>query len=70
VKTRFANKVIMFKETFQFENAIILYYGKQNSIDFQWKIPKAQVWVIVEGIASTLNLVVLTHCVMNQSRGH
>jgi len=70
VKTRFANKVIMFEETFQFKNAIIICYGKQNYIFFQQKILKAQVWAIVEVIASTLHLVVLSHCGMNRSRGH
>jgi hypothetical protein len=69
VKTRFASKVIMFEETFQFKNAIILCYGKQNYFFFQQKIPKAQVWAIVEVIASTLHLVVLSHCGMNRSRG-
>ncbi len=64
-ETRFSNKVIMFEESFRFKYAIILCYGKQNFIAFQQRIPKAQVWAIVEVIASTLNLVVLSHCVMN-----
>jgi phage-related protein len=70
VKTRFANKAIMFEESYQFENDIILCYGRKHSIVFQQKIPKAQVWAIIEVIAYTLNLVVLAHCVMNQSKGH
>ncbi len=60
----------MFEESYQFENDIILCYGRKHSIVFQQKIPKAQVWAIIEVIAYTLNLVVLAHCVMNQSKGH
>jgi hypothetical protein len=35
-----------------------------------WKMSMWKKLKIIEAIASALNLVVLTHCVMNQSRGH
>jgi hypothetical protein len=35
----------------------------------QQQVPKDQVWAIIEGIISCMNLVV-NACVMNQSRGH
>ncbi len=59
----------MFEETPEFKNAIILCYGNQKYVVLQQKISKAQVWVIVEAITSTLNLVMFT-CVMNHNRGH
>ncbi len=69
MKTKFANKVIMFEETFEFKNVVILCYGKQKFVALQQKIPKAQVWAIVKTITFTLNHVIFT-CVMNHSRGH
>jgi hypothetical protein len=69
MKTIFTNKVIMFEKTFEFNNAIIFYYGKWNFVILQQRIFKAKVWGVVEAITSTLNLVVLPY-VMNQSRGH
>jgi len=69
VQTIFANKVIMFEETLEFMNAIILCYGMQKSVVLHEIILKAQVWAIVEVITSTLNHFVST-CVMNKSRGH
>ncbi len=69
MKTRFDIKVIMFKETIEFKNAIIICYGGQKFIILQQRIPKAQMWVIVEVIIYMLNPIVST-CVMNQSKGH
>jgi hypothetical protein len=31
-KTRFANKIIMFEETLEFKQTILLYYGRQKSL--------------------------------------
>jgi hypothetical protein len=59
----------MFKETLDFENAIIHYYGRQKFIVLKQIISKAQVLAIAEAITSTLNHVV-SACVMNQSRNH
>jgi hypothetical protein len=55
----------MFKETFEFKNAIIFCYGRQKSIAIQQIVPKAQVWAIFEAVTSILKLVVFT-CVMNK----
>jgi hypothetical protein len=43
MKTRFASKVIMFEETLEFNNVIIICYGKQKFVVLQQKILKAQV---------------------------
>jgi len=59
----------MFKETFDFENAIIHYCGKQKFIVLKQIKYKAQVLAIAKAITFTLNHVVST-CVMNQSKGH
>jgi hypothetical protein len=59
----------MFEKTLEFKNAIILCYGKQKFVALQQKIPKSQVWVIVEAITFTLNPVIFT-CVTNHNRGH
>ncbi len=59
----------MFQETLEFNNAIILCYGKQKFVVLQQKIPKVQVWAIVEAITFTLNPVIST-CVMNHIKGH
>jgi len=59
----------MFEETLEFKNAIIICYGRHVFAALHQRVPKAQVWVIVEVITSTLNLVVFAY-VMNQNRGH
>jgi hypothetical protein len=59
----------MFEETFELKNAIILCYGMQKFVALQQKIPKAQVWAIIEAIIFILNLVIFI-CVMNHNRGH
>jgi len=69
VKTKFANKVIMFEKTFEFKNAIIHCYGRQKYVVLQQIVLKAQIWAIVKAITSTLNPMVSTF-VMNQIRGH
>ncbi len=40
-KTRFANKTIMFEETLEFKQTILLYYGKQKSLTLQQIVFKA-----------------------------
>ncbi len=44
--TRFSSKVIMFEETLEFEQAVIICYGEQKTITWQQRVPKAQVWAI------------------------
>jgi hypothetical protein len=67
LKTIFTSKVIMFEETLEFKNVIILCNGRRKSIVLQQKKPK--MWAIDEVINFTLNLVVLAH-VMIRSSGH
>jgi len=38
-------------------------------VALQQRVPKAQVWVVAKVVTSCLNLVV-SACVMNQSKGH
>ncbi len=40
-KTRFANKIIMFGETLEFKQTILLYHGRQKSITLQRIVFKA-----------------------------
>jgi hypothetical protein len=69
VKTRFASKVIIFKECLQFKEAIDICYARQKVVALQQRMSKTQVWVIVEAITSCLNSIV-SACVMNQSKSH
>jgi hypothetical protein len=57
----------MFEEIFEFKNSFILCYGRQKYVALQQKIPKAQMWAIVEANTFAFNLVVST-CALNQSR--
>jgi hypothetical protein len=59
----------MFEETLEFKIAILLCYGRQKILNVQQRVPKAQMWAIVEFVITSLNLVVIT-CVLNQSRSH
>ncbi len=40
-KIRFANKIIMFEETLEFKQTILLYYGRQKSLTLQQIVFKA-----------------------------
>lgn len=60
VKTRFANKVIMFKKTLKFKQIILLCYGRQNTPILKQRIMKAQMWVITKIIIQCLNPMVIT----------
>jgi hypothetical protein len=46
VKTKFASKVIMFKETLEFKQTIIIYCERQKIIALQQRVPKAQMWLL------------------------
>jgi hypothetical protein len=43
MKTTFASKVIMFEETLEFKQAILLCHGRQKKLTLQQKVHKAQV---------------------------
>jgi hypothetical protein len=64
VKTKFASKLIMFEDVLEFKQSIITCYGRHKIVTLQHKVPKAQVWAIIEVITSCLNPMV-TSCVMN-----
>jgi hypothetical protein len=61
VKTRFANKFIMFEKILQFKNAITLVMVGKILLFSDKENLKPQVWAIVEVMASSLNVVVLKH---------
>jgi hypothetical protein len=54
MKTKFASKVIMFEEILKFKNVFILCYNRQKFVALQQKVPKAQMWAIVEIITFVL----------------
>jgi hypothetical protein len=53
----------------EFKNAIFFCCDKKQSIILQQRLPKAEMWVVVEIATFTLNPIGLP-CVMNQSRDH
>lgn len=69
VKIIFSSKIIMFEETLEFKQSIIICYGKQNIATLQPRVQKAQMWAIEKVTTSCSNLVVIV-CVMNQSCNH
>jgi len=54
----------MFEETLEFEQAILLFYGRQNALTLQRRVLKAQVSAIVKVVTNYLNPMVRP-CVMN-----
>jgi hypothetical protein len=54
VKTKFASHVILFYETLDFKNIIVLCYGRQQSLAFQNHVPIPQVWVIAQVVVNIL----------------
>ncbi len=58
MKTRFASKVIMFKEVLEFKEAILLCYGRQKSIILHQRVLKVEVWAIAKALTFVLNDVV------------
>jgi hypothetical protein len=64
VKIYLLAESLCLKIFFEFENAIILYYGRKKSMALQHRVLKAQVGAIAKVITSTLKLIVST-CVLN-----
>lgn len=69
IRTRFASKIIVFKEWFE-----ILKTSFYVMLNKKWwccinKFLRPKFWVVVNAITSYLNLIMIT-CMMNQSRGH
>jgi hypothetical protein len=69
VKTRFVFQIILFQKTLEFKHAIVLCYGRQQSLALQGHVPSPQVWAIAQIVANTLGFVV-QQCVLNQSQGY
>lgn len=68
VNTRFASRVIMFKDALRYRQAIHNCYIKQAP-SLQQRIPTPQTWAILETVASALSPL-LSACVINQCRGY
>jgi hypothetical protein len=54
---------LMFGDTLEFKQIILLCYERQKTLTSQLRVLKPQVWAIVEAIIRCLNLVVIA-CVM------
>jgi hypothetical protein len=54
VKTKFANKVILFQETLEYLNAIIFCFGKQETQELQGCVPNAHIWAICKIFVETM----------------
>ncbi len=67
IKTKFANKVIMFQESLEYQNVINLYYRRQETHELQACVPNVQTWAICKIICETMFHVV-KHCIVNQTQ--
>ncbi len=65
VKTWFASKVILFKETLEYWNEISICYGWHQALHLSSRVPVGQTWVVVKTIMNIL-LRVVKQCVLNQ----
>ncbi len=54
IKTKFPNKVIMFQETLEYQNAINLCYLKQETHELQPHVPNVQTWAICKIICEVM----------------
>jgi len=61
MKTKFANKVIMFDKLLKFKKAIFLCYGQQRTLTLQQKVLIVEVWGIAKAFTSVLNHVAITY---------
>jgi hypothetical protein len=61
---KFANKVILFQETFHFEKVILLCYNMQNIVRMITQIPTALAWHIYQIIVDTFGIVIFA-CILN-----
>ncbi len=69
IKTRFASWVILFQETFDYQNVIFICYRQQRALYLQSKAPNCQTWSIAQAITCTL-MPIVKQCVLNQSQGY
>jgi hypothetical protein len=67
IKTKFANKIVMFQETLEYQNAIDLCYRRQETHELQAHVPNVQTWAICKIICETIFHVV-EQCIINQTQ--
>jgi hypothetical protein len=66
MKTSFASQVILFCETLEYWNVIVIYYKWQHGFHLSSIVLVFWTWVIVQAIINTF-LLVMKLCVLNQS---
>jgi hypothetical protein len=66
---RFASKIILFQKAMQFKNTIMFCYSRHSLVRITIRVPPLLTWHICQIVVDYLSLVVTT-CVINQSRGH
>jgi hypothetical protein len=54
MKTMFVNKVIIFQETLEYQNAINLCYGKQETQELQGCVLDPHTWAICKMVVETM----------------
>jgi hypothetical protein len=69
MNTRFVSKVIPFKKTLEYHNAINLCYGRQKTQQLQGYVPNAHTWAICEVVVETL-LPIVKQYILNQTQGY
>jgi len=58
MKTKFANKVIIFQKTLEYWDTINLFYGRQETQDLQGHVLDAHTWAICKMVVKTMPHVV------------
>ncbi len=66
---KFASKIILFQKVLQFKDVIMHCYSKQSLMKMITRVPPPLTWHICQIFVDCFSLVVTT-CVLNQSRGH
>jgi hypothetical protein len=64
VKTKFANKVIIFQKTLEYWDTINLYYERQKTQDLQGHVLDPHTWAICKMVAKLMPHVV-KQCTLN-----
>ncbi len=54
MKTKFASKVILFQETLEYQDAINLCYGRQETLELQGHVLNARTWAIRKMVCETM----------------
>jgi len=69
VKTKFANKVILFQETLEYGDAINLCYGRHETLELQGCVPDAYMWAVCKTLTKIM-LPIVKKCILNQTCGY